>query len=75
MITSLKSDRFDALRGTVIRMITLLSITLYHLFGAQKKAPESSDEAFLCGDNSERHAAIALAASELDMAISDRRLS
>lgn len=33
---------------------------------------ESLDEGFLCGDSSERQAATALAASELDMATSDK---
>lgn len=44
----------------------------YHLFNAQIKVSESSDEGFLCGESSERQAATALAASELDMATSDR---
>ena len=48
---------------------------MYHLFNAQMKVSESWDEAFLCGDNSERHAATALAASEFDMATSDKWLS
>lgn len=47
-------------------------LSSYHLFNAQIKLSESSDEAFLCGDSSERQAATALAASELDMATSDR---
>lgn len=44
----------------------------YHLFNAQIKESESLDEGFLCGDSSERQAATALAASELDMATSDK---
>jgi len=44
----------------------------YHLFNAQIKVSESFDEGFLCGDSSDRQAATALAASELDMATSDR---
>ena len=39
------------------------------------KESESLEEAFLCGDSSERQAAMALAASEFDMATSDRWLS
>lgn len=39
------------------------------------KVSESLEEAFLCGDSSDRQAATALAASEFDMATSDRWLS